>query len=340
MKNGDLVYEPIVSVITPTYNHEKFIHTCIKSLHEQSFTNWEQIIVDDGSTDETASFIDKVKDERTKYIFQKNKGIENLAATYNKALDIAKGKYVAILEGDDFWPPDKLEKQLKLFNNKKVVLTWGSAIWTKADESFITHSPPDIETYLELDKYKFIKRLLLGNFISAVTVMIKKEALMAIGGFQQHSGLLTTDFPTWLELLLTGDVAGSNETFGYWRRHGVQISTSRQLELLSGVIDHACSFYNELPETIKNNLLLSQKKIRDRWYSDISISCIYEGRKLLTRKEWKQARKEFFYALKWGNINTRIKAMIGTAAGLGHFEIESLLGLLKKEKINKDTIWY
>ena len=81
--------EPIlVSIITPTYNHEKFIGNCIESVLAQTYPYWEQIIVDDGSNDDTGKIIASYKDKRIKYIKQKNKGIWKLKETYNKALDI------------------------------------------------------------------------------------------------------------------------------------------------------------------------------------------------------------------------------------------------------------
>ncbi len=115
----------LVSIITPTYNHEKFIGKCIESVLDQSYTNWEMIIVDDGSTDKTEAVITKYNDNRIKHLKQKNIGIWNLNKTYNKALKISKGELVAILEGDDYWPLDKLEKQIKCFKDPEVVLSWG-----------------------------------------------------------------------------------------------------------------------------------------------------------------------------------------------------------------------
>ena len=81
----------LVSIITPTYNHEKFIGKCIESVLAQSYPHWEQIIVDDGSNDGTEEIVASYNDERIKYIKQENKGIWRLKETYNKALKNSNG---------------------------------------------------------------------------------------------------------------------------------------------------------------------------------------------------------------------------------------------------------
>ena len=103
-----MVRTPFVSILTPTYNHESFIASCIESARQQTYGNWEQIIIDDGSTDRTAETIRTHSDQRIRFIQQTNRGIEALGLTYNRALSQAKGEIVAILEGDDCWPADKL----------------------------------------------------------------------------------------------------------------------------------------------------------------------------------------------------------------------------------------
>src|SRR5437588_302353 len=116
---------PLVSIITPTYNHERFIGPCIASLCDQAYGNWEQIIIDDGSTDNTAEVISKFKDPRIRYQYQQNQGPIELARTYNRALGMAKGDLIAILEGDDFWPHDKLATLVPCFLDDRVVLAYG-----------------------------------------------------------------------------------------------------------------------------------------------------------------------------------------------------------------------
>ena len=118
---------PLVSIITPAFNHEKYIGPCIESVLKQTYQNWEQIIIDDGSTDRTAGVVRGFADGRVRYVHQENKGIEALAHTYNHALSMCKGELVAILEGDDMWPTNKLATLTSAFADEGVVLAYGEA---------------------------------------------------------------------------------------------------------------------------------------------------------------------------------------------------------------------
>ncbi|OKA33153.1 glycosyltransferase family 2 protein, partial [Bacillus cereus] len=99
----------LISIITPVYNSEKYIEFTIKSVLNQTYSNWEMLIVDDCSKDGTEEVINQFKDPRIKYSkLEKNSGA---AVARNEALKKARGKYIAFLDADDMWKPDKLEKQ-------------------------------------------------------------------------------------------------------------------------------------------------------------------------------------------------------------------------------------
>lgn len=220
-------YYPLVSIITPTYNHEKYIEQCIRSVLEQSYTNWEQIIIDDGSTDLTPHIVAKYTcDERIRYIRQRHMGIWKLGETYNKALSLAQGELIAILEGDDFWPPDKLEQQVLAFENPEVVLTWGIGIYVDEKGQSIGKSKKIRFTdTVYQDKRKIIKKLLFRNFISpTVTVMVRKNTLLSVGGFKQPPNAICVDYATWFDLVSQGKFVFIDSVLGYWRRHASQIT--------------------------------------------------------------------------------------------------------------------
>ena len=107
----------LVSIITPTYNCSKFIGATIESVLSQTYKNFEMIIVDDASTDDTESVVKSYKDKRIKYI--KLKTNSGPAVARNTAMEEAKGKYMAFLDSDDLWLPTKLEKQIKFIKKNK-----------------------------------------------------------------------------------------------------------------------------------------------------------------------------------------------------------------------------
>ena len=106
----------LVSIITPSYNTAAYIAETIESVQAQTYTNWEMIIVDDCSTDDTDNVVQAfLSDTRIKYL--KNNQNSGAAASRNRALREAKGKWIAFLDSDDLWLPDKLEKQISFMEN-------------------------------------------------------------------------------------------------------------------------------------------------------------------------------------------------------------------------------
>ena len=118
--------KPLVSIVTPSYNTSKFIAECIESVLSQTYENWEMIIVDDCSSDNSREIIKKYveQDSRVKLIAQKeNRGV---AVVRNRAIDEAKGDYITLLDSDDIWLPYKLEKQITLMEDRGVLMSFCS----------------------------------------------------------------------------------------------------------------------------------------------------------------------------------------------------------------------
>lgn len=216
--------KPTVSIITPTYNHEGFIGQCIESTITQTYQNWEQIIIDDNSQDRTYKIaLDySKKDKRVKVIkHNKNWGIKKLANTYNQALRLSKAEYIAILEGDDFWPRDKLEKQIESLRKKDAVFSYGDCIMTSEkglpiklftyhhDKNLLNNNPVGVILTLFAN---------LNFSVIPVTVVIKRDALISIGGFVKDSNYPFTDIPTFLHLALKGKFCYQNDISGYYRK--------------------------------------------------------------------------------------------------------------------------
>ena len=114
----------LVSIIIPTFNSEKFIAETIQSIQAQTYTNWEVIIVDDGSSDKTVSIISKLAqfEERIQFFqLEKNSGA---GIARNLALNKSKGRYIAFLDSDDLWKPTKLEKQIKFMTKNDLPFTF------------------------------------------------------------------------------------------------------------------------------------------------------------------------------------------------------------------------
>ena len=143
------MYMPLVSLITPTYNHAHFLGRCIDSVLAQSYSNWQLIVVDDGSTDNTEEVMSKYKDPRITYQKEKRRGVKKLAETMNIGLHKGKGELVTAIMSDDMWPAYRLEKQVPVFQDPSVVLAFGKQLiideFEKGDKTLVELSGFSLE---------------------------------------------------------------------------------------------------------------------------------------------------------------------------------------------------
>lgn len=125
------IIDGLVSIIMPSWNTARFIGKSIESVLNQTYKKWELIIVDDCSTDDTDEIVTKYSDERIKYI--KNEANVGAALTRNCAIKEAKGEWIAFLDSDDLWSPEKLERQIKFMQENEYVFSYHEYI--KVDEN-------------------------------------------------------------------------------------------------------------------------------------------------------------------------------------------------------------
>ena len=181
--------EYLISIITPTYNCAQFIGETIKSVINQTYTNWEMIIVDDASNDNTEEVVKSIKDERIKYIrLKENSGA---ATARNIAMENASGKFMAFLDSDDIWIKDKLEKQVKFMidNNYNFTCTAYEKMNEKGDSLNKVFKPKKKADY---------NRILLDCPVGNSTVMYNVSNL---GKFQVPNIRKRNDDALWLQIL-------------------------------------------------------------------------------------------------------------------------------------------
>ena len=176
---------PEVSIITPTFNHEKYIDECIRSVLAQTFTDWEMIIIDDGSTDQTWHIVKNyaARDSRIRTIrHNHNWGPYRLVDTYNEGLQLSRGSLIALLEGDDYWPVNKLQIQKdEMAHHPNAILSYGLLGIDRHHRviPFRQRHSSDIKNNRPIGT--ILKVFLCGqNIIGAPTVLVKKEALQKI----------------------------------------------------------------------------------------------------------------------------------------------------------------
>ncbi len=203
----------------PAYNTEKYIGDSIQSVLDQTYINWELLVVDDGSTDETANIIRRfaANDARVKYLSQPN---GRQAKARNTGLAKAQGDLLAFLDSDDLWVPEKLARE------------WETMVATKADvvysNGFIIYEPGAIPGPSEfpvlagtIEGRTMFDRLLLFNHIPVQSVLLRREALAKAGRFDESPQFHgCEDYELWLRVAANGSVFhGMPEKLIKYRRH-------------------------------------------------------------------------------------------------------------------------
>ncbi len=325
----------LVSILTPTYRHECYIGACIESVLSQTYENWEQLILDDGSDDNTGIIAREyaVKDYRIKYFRQTHRGIGHIGDNYNDLFARAKGEYIAILEGDDFWSRDQLSCLVSIMqNHPDVVLAYGYTEVIDSREIIATKKAWKIpgediirmgESVINNRPVSSITRILLqGMVMMPVSTLIRRSALDKLGGFKTVEDGHAIDYATILELSRVGPFSFVPYTMGYWRRHENQQSSSTMLEqMMRADYHYAISFI----ERYSSELRLSpadKRNIEDKWRRVQAGAYLRSGRNFLLHHDWQSAREKFMRVL-WNKPDRRQRgyAIAGLIFSLFHADI-------------------
>jgi glycosyltransferase involved in cell wall biosynthesis len=227
----ELAYESLVSVIIPTYNRLPLLGEALESALAQTHPNLEIIVVDDGSTDGTNAYVQGLESDRIRYVFQENRG--HPGAARNVGLRMARGEYVAFLDSDDVWLPEKIERQL-------AVLEADPELDLVATDFF--ELPPNRrKTALGLKKPKLVdfRELLRDCPIQNSSVLMRKEVADSIG-LQDETLRTCEDYEYWLRVLRRREHSAviMDEPLTVYRRHvgNIGIQDVEQCDLLSVVV--------------------------------------------------------------------------------------------------------
>lgn len=223
--------QPLVSIITPTYNSEKFISETIQSVQNQTHQNWEMIIVDDCSNDKTVEIIESFIQSDTRIQLHKLDKNSGAGIARNTAIQAAKGDYIAFLDADDLWKPEKLAKQLAFMQSNNLPFTFSFYDWI--DEVGISLKKR-IETPLNLT----YKQLFYCNYVGNLTGIYQVNFF---GKIPISSIRKRQDWIMWLTILKKIKTAQPvSESLAFYRIRNNSISASK-LDL----IKHNFSVYRQ-----------------------------------------------------------------------------------------------
>lgn len=209
--------EGLISIVMPAYKCERYISKAIESVISQTYTNWELIVVNDDSPDNSAAIAQEYaeKDGRIRIVHQiPNAGC---AQSRNLGIDEAKGEYIAFLDSDDVWVATKLEKQINLLKEKEAQIAYSSY-------DFIDENDISIKTPFIVEAATDYKKMLGRNEIGCSTVLLEASLLQ---DYRFQKEYYHEDYVLWMELLsLPVKAVGVTEVLTHYR----VISTSRSYD--------------------------------------------------------------------------------------------------------------
>lgn len=210
---------PKVSVVIGTHNHAHFLPECLRSVKEQDYDDYEVIVVDNGSTDDTKNVVDKLAWGKLRYSYQQDTG--SIAGSRNTGIHLAKGEYIAFLDSDDLWYKQKLERVMKIFNEHPGIdlITHDLFIRKNGRLSGIGKVGPG-------SKNMFKKLLFYENCIAGSATTVKRDILIKIGGFDERKEFMNAeDYEAWMKIAyLKKNFYFLNECLGEYRIHNSNVS--------------------------------------------------------------------------------------------------------------------
>lgn len=212
----------LVSIITPSYNTAQYIGETIKSVLNQTYTNWEMIIVDDCSTDNTDEIVAQYTDKRIKYI--KNEKNSGAAVSRNRALREAKGRWIAFLDSDDLWMPDKLSNQIRFMENNDYHFSYTNYSEIDTDDK---HNGVVVTGPKKITKTGFFNYCWPG----CLTVMYDKDV---VGLIQIVDIKKNNDYALWLKVCKRADCYLLDEVLACYRRGRAGSVSTHSVKTLIG----------------------------------------------------------------------------------------------------------
>lgn len=266
-----------VSVIVPTYNNAQYICQAIESILNQTYRNFEIIVVDDGSTDNTAKILAPYK-SKIRYFYQHNQGP---AVARSTGILNAKGQYLSFLDADDYWKPQNLEIKEKILQRDPSLGAVFSNFFLFSNDAIISNnaidrhypifrrekitiaqlfshkelaSTKDPNTFFTVYKGTIFEPLLFGNFINLCSILIRKDSQESVGLFR--SDLRTQqDYEYWLRFSRQHKMAYVDLPLVAYRRHSTQLTAHKNIvKILRNVIQILSPYYFDLQKLDSNEL--------------------------------------------------------------------------------------
>lgn len=286
----------LVTVLMPAYNSAKYVAESVESVLGQTFKDFEFIIINDGSTDDTLDIINKYAktDKRISILNQDNKG---LVKTLNRGINAATGKYIARIDSDDVWLKDKLKIQMSALDDKNLVLIGSSYDIIDENGSYkSTVVQPSSD-------YDIRRAFYLRNPFGHSTVVFLKDTAIKSGLYDENM-LPAEDYDLWLKISEKGEVKNLSDSYVKYRVHSSSISQSsskKQSSMTSFIISRHWSKNSpkvESVESIRRSLYTDKKHSNRSANHQILNDCAQLGIKMIKNRRLKDGLFQLFHVIR------------------------------------------
>ena len=224
---------PVLSVCVPTYNGEAYVAEALHSILHQTYAAFEVIVVDDGSTDGTLEIVRAVADTDARVRVYRNPHQRGIPGNWNACVGFARGQYVCVFHQDDVMLPDNLARKMAVFETDPTL----SLVHSLVEPLVEAGAPVGLGNWMEKAEADFVadglvyfrKLVLGGNCICAPTVIVRREQLQAVGGFDESLGY-ACDYETWMKLCVEGRVGFVHQALVCYRWHADNASHQYQYQ--------------------------------------------------------------------------------------------------------------
>jgi glycosyltransferase involved in cell wall biosynthesis len=307
---------PFVSVAICCYNSERYLEQTIKSVINQSYKDWELIIVNDGSSDGTEDIVKSfIKNgHRIIYHRQENKGF---GAARNKCMELSKSDYIAIIDHDDICLPERLDVQVKsakrhpqaalLFSNSEHFMDDGTIIQRQFDSFNIDPSLLNLSSGTAAEKL-----LLYGCFIDSETVLFRRDAALQVGGFNEGYKYIV-DYDFFLRIGEKYDMICDSQILSQWRVHPQQAS-----------------------QTMKETIHLETMHLLDKWACKETISA--DIQRTIRLQSWLCLIRYSMYLFRLARFREGSKCIYKSFSN--EIKVGHIVGYLTKKVLNRLKIKY
>jgi glycosyltransferase involved in cell wall biosynthesis len=289
------IVTPLISVVIPSYNHARYLGRALQSVLNQTYLNWEAIVIDNYSTDNTDEVMASFADTRITFLKIHNNGV--IAASRNAGIRAAKGEWIAFLDSDDWWTADKLQACFDCINEKvdlvyhdlEIVNNQRRLFRRKVIESWQVSSPVLIDLMIR------------GNAIATSSVVVRTKLLKQLDGMNESPDMVATeDYNTWLRIAqLTDGFRYVSKRLGFYQLHSQ--GTSRKD--MSVPAQHATAeFINLLSPQQKNKFEANLRYIKGQF--EYLMGNI------------RDAKQNLLFSLRHGCISVKLKSVMMLTIGL------------------------